>query len=40
MPYANSDEANHTPNENLEISRVFGGIKMGAAMLGVLAEKR
>jgi hypothetical protein len=33
VPYANADEANHAPNENLEIERFIMGIKTGAAML-------
>jgi acetylornithine deacetylase/succinyl-diaminopimelate desuccinylase-like protein len=33
VPYANADEANHAPNENLEVERFFMGIKTGAAML-------
>lgn len=33
VPYANPDESNHAPNENLEIERFFAGIKTGAAML-------
>jgi acetylornithine deacetylase/succinyl-diaminopimelate desuccinylase-like protein len=36
VPYANADEANHAPNENLEIERFFMGIKTGAAMLAYL----
>jgi acetylornithine deacetylase/succinyl-diaminopimelate desuccinylase-like protein len=36
VPYANADEANHAPNENLEIERFFAGIKTGAAMLAYL----
>ncbi len=36
VPYANPDEANHAPNENLEIERFFAGIKTGAAMLAYL----
>ena len=38
VPYANADEANHAPNENLELSRFKKGIKTGAAMLCYLAE--
>ncbi len=38
VPYANADEANHAPNENLELSRFMKGIKTGAAMLSYLAE--
>jgi acetylornithine deacetylase/succinyl-diaminopimelate desuccinylase-like protein len=33
VPYANADEANHAPNENLEVERFFMGIKTGAAVL-------
>lgn len=33
VPYANADEANHAPNENLEIVRFVDGIRTGAAML-------
>jgi acetylornithine deacetylase/succinyl-diaminopimelate desuccinylase-like protein len=36
VPYANPDEANHAPNENLEIERFFTGIKTGAAILAHL----
>ena len=36
VPYANADEANHAPNENLEVERFFTGIKTGAAMLACL----
>ena len=35
-PYANADEANHAPNENLEVERFFKGIKTGAALLAEL----
>jgi acetylornithine deacetylase/succinyl-diaminopimelate desuccinylase-like protein len=40
VPYANADEANHAPNENLEIERFYKGIKTGAAMLTYLGERR
>ena len=33
VPYANPDEANHAPNENLEVERFFTGIRTGAAIL-------
>jgi acetylornithine deacetylase/succinyl-diaminopimelate desuccinylase-like protein len=33
VPYANADEANHAPNENLELDRFIMGVKTGAAML-------
>ena len=36
VPYANADEANHAPNENMEIARFFSGIKTGAALLTYL----
>jgi acetylornithine deacetylase/succinyl-diaminopimelate desuccinylase-like protein len=40
VPYANADEANHAPNENLEIERFFMGIKTGAAMLAHLGAMK
>ena len=39
VPYANADEANHAPNENLEIDRFIMGIKTGAAMLMYLGAR-
>ncbi len=36
VPYANPDEANHAPNENLEVERFFAGIRTGAAVLSQL----
>lgn len=36
VPYANHDEANHAPNENIEVERFFAGIKTGAAILAHL----
>ena len=39
VPYANADEANHAPNENLEIERFFMGIKTGAAMLAYIGVR-
>ncbi len=38
VPYANHDEANHAPNENLEVERFFGGIRTGAALLAELGR--
>ena len=35
-PYANHDEANHAPNENMEVERFVKGIKTGAAVLAYL----
>lgn len=37
VPYANPDESNHAPNENLELDRFVSGIKTGAAMLTFIA---
>jgi acetylornithine deacetylase/succinyl-diaminopimelate desuccinylase-like protein len=39
-PYANADESNHAPNENLEVARFFAGIKTGAAVLACLGAMR
>ena len=36
VPYANPDEANHAPNENLEVERFISGIRTGAAILTYL----
>ena len=33
VPYANADESNHAPNENMELDRFINGIKTGAAMI-------
>ena len=38
VPYANADQANHAPNENMEIERFFMGIKTGIAMLTSIAS--
>lgn len=38
IPYANADEANHAPNENLEVVRFIDGIKTGAAVLDALGK--
>ena len=38
VPYANADEANHAPNENLALWRFIMGIKTGAAMLTCLGR--
>ena len=37
-PYANPDEANHAPNENLEVVRFINGIKTGAAVMERLGQ--
>jgi len=36
IPYANHDEANHAPNENIEVERFVKGIRTGAALLAHL----
>jgi acetylornithine deacetylase/succinyl-diaminopimelate desuccinylase-like protein len=33
IPYANADEANHAPNENLKIDLFISGVRTGAAVL-------
>lgn len=38
VPYANADESNHAPNENLELERFFMGIKTGVGMLIALSK--
>ena len=38
VPYANADERNHAPNENIELSRFFAGIRTAAALFACLAE--
>lgn len=38
MPYANADEANHAPNENMEITLFLAGIRTGAALLDHLGR--
>jgi acetylornithine deacetylase/succinyl-diaminopimelate desuccinylase-like protein len=38
VPYANADESNHAPNENLELRRFLLGIKTGIAMLAHLGS--
>jgi acetylornithine deacetylase/succinyl-diaminopimelate desuccinylase-like protein len=40
VPYANADEANHAPNENLEVERFYKGIRTGAALLAHLGAWR
>ena len=38
VPYANADEANHAPNENMEIALFHRGVRIGAALLAELGE--
>ncbi|HZD72210.1 MAG TPA: M20/M25/M40 family metallo-hydrolase [Actinomycetes bacterium] len=39
VPLANADEANHAPNENLELWRFFAGIEASAAILTRLGAR-
>lgn len=39
-PYANADEANHAPNENLKLDCFHAGIRSGAALLSELGRMR
>ncbi|MDX8496094.1 M20/M25/M40 family metallo-hydrolase [Mesorhizobium sp. VK22B] len=39
-PYANHDEANHAPNENLILDCFYGGIRTGSALLHELGSFR
>jgi acetylornithine deacetylase/succinyl-diaminopimelate desuccinylase-like protein len=39
VPYANADEANHAPNENLEVERFYKGIRTGAALMAHLGAR-
>ena len=39
-PYGNADEANHAPNENLQLDCFHNGIRTGAALLDRLAHAR
>jgi acetylornithine deacetylase/succinyl-diaminopimelate desuccinylase-like protein len=40
VPFANADQTNHAPNENLEVERFIGGIKAAASMLADLGAMR
>ena len=40
VPYANSDEDNHAPNENIAVERFYAGIRTAAALFAELAEGR
>jgi acetylornithine deacetylase/succinyl-diaminopimelate desuccinylase-like protein len=37
IPYANPDENNHAPNENIKLDCFFGGIRTSAALFSLLA---
>ncbi|MBI4278698.1 MAG: M20/M25/M40 family metallo-hydrolase [Armatimonadetes bacterium] len=38
VPYANADENNHSPNENLSVERFYDGIHVSAQVFQTLAE--
>ena len=38
VPYANADERNHAPNENIALDRFFAGIRTAAALFAGLAH--
>ena len=38
VPYANADENNHSPNENLSLQRFFDGIHVSAQVFQALAD--
>ncbi|MDP8922051.1 MAG: M20/M25/M40 family metallo-hydrolase, partial [Chloroflexota bacterium] len=38
VPYANVDEANHAPNENMDLERFYNGIKISASVYEALAH--
>lgn len=38
VPYANADEANHAPNENLELDCFYRGIEISAGVISKLGE--
>ena len=38
VPYANHDEDNHAPNENMEVSAFVAGIRTSAALLSELGK--
>lgn len=41
VPYANADERNHAPNENIEVERFYAGIRTAAALFeGMTAALR
>lgn len=40
IPYANSDQANHAPNENIKVDYVMRGIRTGAALLDRIGSWR
>jgi acetylornithine deacetylase/succinyl-diaminopimelate desuccinylase-like protein len=39
VPYANADESNHAPNENLDLDKFYAGIKCSLSVLETLGRK-
>ncbi len=39
VPYANVDEANHAPNENMELAKFYAGVKISASVYKALARE-
>jgi hypothetical protein len=37
VPYANHDEDNHAPNENIQVERFYAGIRTAASLFAELA---
>jgi acetylornithine deacetylase/succinyl-diaminopimelate desuccinylase-like protein len=40
IPYANADQANHAPNENMKLECFIAGIRTGAAILSYIGDMR
>ena len=40
VPYANADESNHAPNENLEVDKFFKGIRCSCSVLSALGKMK
>jgi acetylornithine deacetylase/succinyl-diaminopimelate desuccinylase-like protein len=40
VPYANVDEANHAPNENMSLTHFYTGVKISASVYETLAQAR
>ena len=38
VPYANADESNHAPNENLDLEKFYAGIKCSLSVLETLGK--
>ncbi|MCG8510380.1 MAG: M20/M25/M40 family metallo-hydrolase, partial [Rhodospirillales bacterium] len=40
VPYANADESNHAPNENLEVEKFFQGVRCSCTVLDALGAMK